>query len=172
VTNRGRTEAPFGATVRDASVCDLADIGGLVEGATPGSTLCPTRTLPLPFDGRPRDVTRDPAGVFGMFGGMRELVFMSVTNPPGWYSRQNFACEIEPTNRVVFEGEGYWDIHWTHRYTLGPYSLHTLSHRGGAWCDDRRLSTGYAYSAGQPDHYSLSDGVEKGFRCQRWERPR
>jgi hypothetical protein len=168
-TNRGRTEVSFGSSVVDGTLCDLADVGARAEGATPGSTLGPRRTLPLPFDARPRDVTSDPAGIFGLYGGMREWVLDSLPNPPGLLARNRGTCTA-PFPNLVVEGAGRWEVE-SNLLRLRSYDLVAVSQRGSSWFDRRTDLDRWRYATSRPNEVVPSTGADQGFRCQRWERP-
>jgi hypothetical protein len=170
-TNRGTTITSFGAPAIDSRLCDIADVGALAEGPTRGSTLCPRRTLPLAFDARPRDVTSSPAGVRALFGGLREWMFPAVDVPPGLFSRQGFGSCDDIFPRVVVEGEGRW-TRGAPVVVLGEYQTNDLVARSVAWSDDREMIELWRYATSRVSEFERSSsGVDRGFRCQRWERP-
>lgn len=170
-TNRGTTETSFGSSTISASLCDVADIGALAEGTSPGSTLCPRRVLPLAFDARPRDVTRDPAGVFNLFGGVREWLFTTVPLPPGFYAGMDPDVCSTLFPRLVVEADGRWvpDGVWLRFEEYSPRSHVT---RGVAWSDNRPMLENWRFATSRPRPFEhQSSGVDRGFRCHRWERP-
>jgi formylglycine-generating enzyme required for sulfatase activity len=168
-TNRGTTEASFGGSAISASLCDVADIGTLAEVMPSGSTLCPRRVAPLAFDARPRDVTRDPAGVFNLFGGMREWLFMAVPLPPGMYAGMGPTACSTLFPRLVVEGEGRWVTDGI-GLRFEPYSAGAFVTRGVAWSDNRQMLENWRFATSRPSRAEFqSSGVDRGFRCQRWE---
>jgi formylglycine-generating enzyme required for sulfatase activity len=172
-TNRGVSGTSFGTAVIDGTLCDMADVGALAEGASAGTTLCPRRALPLPFDARPRDVTADPAGVFAMFGGLRELLVPVVDVPAGLYARQGW----DPTcasayPKVVVEGAGRWTLGPPSGQMLIPYRQTEFVTRGVAWSDNRTMLDQWKYAASRPSQLPpTTTMVDVGFRCHRWESP-
>jgi hypothetical protein len=165
--NRGTTEVPFGRSVNDATVCDLADVGALVAGSTPGTTLCPRRNLPLPVNARPRDVTSNPPGVYGLFGGVREVVFRTVFSPPGLAVRMRLGA-TGVRSAPVIEGMGAENFGFTGEEWI-PYNAGTTYPRGASWYDDRRWFEFSRFSSSRAA--PSSPNVDYGFRCGRWERP-
>lgn len=167
-TNRGTTGTSYGDPVIDAAVCEIADVGALPEFDGRPS-LCPRRNLPLPFDARPRDVTSNPAGVFGMFGGLREWIYQVVPVPPGESFRQASRCD-RALPQLVIEGAGEW------RGSPGAFDAEppsgTRVTRGVSWVDYSSIREKWKYATSRPGEFPYeTNGVDWGFRCQRWERP-
>jgi hypothetical protein len=165
--NRGTTEVPFGRSVNDETVCDIADVGSFVAGSDGGTTLCPRRNLPLPVNARRRDVTSNPAGVFGLFAGLREITFQSVFSPPGLAVRM-VAGPMGVRRELVIEGMG------AERFGVAgaewiPYNPYTATSRGSSWYDDRRWFEFTRFSSSRTS--PSAPNVDRGFRCGRWERP-
>ena len=107
-TNRGRTAAPMGAVPRDEEICEIADIG-TNQAVDPmnlmGATVCPRRMTPLSVFARPRDVTYDPPGVYGMLGGMSELTFSTSGVPVMDLPRCQTTCEAFCVPPHIREGQ-------------------------------------------------------------------
>ncbi len=153
-TNRGRTTAPMGAVPRDDEICDISDVGTnqSVDLMNPmGATLCPRRMMPLSVFARPRDVTFNPPGVYGLLGGMSEVTLSASGLPVMNLPRCQTTCEPFCIPPHIREGK------------LGEYVA-----KGAAWVEpsaerNRRADARQRNSAGNPSAISL------GFRCAGWD---
>ena len=161
--NRGTTEVPFGDSRNNASVCNLADVGGWVTAAG-GRTLCPSTPLPLSVFDRPDDVTTDPPGIHGLFGGVAEYVRRSVYNPPGIALRNRQMCFGRRTDLIV---DGQVET-WSGGNVTFIVPVVQINTRGASWFDRNEFEP-HRFSASLV-HNSATTAAE-GFRCGRSERP-
>ncbi len=148
--NRGTTSTPAGETANDSNRCDLGNVG-----RTNG--VCTRATLPEPVGSSPRDVTRDPPGVFDLYGNVSEYT-LSVGLPYAWeFGQPTTACRSSAMPQTEFR-------------------LGTLAARGGSWLMDASMSRHFEYMATtrierhwggvSGDNTVRSPGI--GFRCARF----
>lgn len=149
--NRGTTPTPFGPLPSEAERCRYGDVGAY-------NNLCPREALPQPVDAFPLGATRDPAGIFGLYGGLMERVIgiqRPYNSPPALQCQSAFT----PTS---YEGRG----------------ATSSVVRGTAWFQSREDQLVFSHSASRgapvlPDGnlQPFSDyarSPREGIRCMRW----
>ncbi len=149
--NRGTTATPFGAVPTDAEACRYGDVGGYTG-------LCPLRALPQRVDAFPLGATRDPAGVFGLYGGVSEYV-LGRSYP---HVQPDFPCRNE-YSAPEMEGDlgAPAMVHGTAWYqNLG-------SHRGFSHASSRGQGVYRDGTILQPARDVVLSPAQ-GFRCMRW----
>jgi formylglycine-generating enzyme required for sulfatase activity len=134
--NSGTTATPMGNVPTPAAACAIADVG-----RSNGS--CSARAMPAPVQAFPMDVTRDPPGVYGMFGGLSEFAMFG---PPNY----RMGCR----GLSVVQEDGF----------RSPGFL-TVVH-GAAWNMMADQQQRMSHSASRYGGYSTR--VSDGFRCARW----
>jgi formylglycine-generating enzyme required for sulfatase activity len=135
-TNRGTTRRPFVAGARGTfDACMFADVAG-----------CPrTAGLPLPIDSRPLGQSIETPGVFGLWGGLREITLEHPRTPLG--------C-------LVGDDLGEWASEY------GLFSLRGLSYRDTGVVAERLDHAATRQSPFRVDDTPLAAA---GIRCARWD---
>ena len=149
--NRGQTATPWGALPTTSETCARGDVGGY-------NGLCPQAALPRPVNAFPMGVTRDPPGVYGLYGGVSEWVIGN----PSPYTRDFAACGLRREGVRVVDGE-----------LLEGYMIH-----GTAWFQGIDFHRMLLHSASRATAPGLDTTIEPeprgtrspaiGFRCTRW----
>jgi len=148
--NRGTTATPFGDLPSDAEACRYGDVGAF-------NGLCPPERLPQRVDAFPLGATRDPAGIYGLYGGVMEFVIGGSRRP---YGDRTEMCR-SLTSAPITDG----------------LDLGTLVH-GTAWYQSLIDHQRYRHAATRgspPVQDSALDPMltparspRVGFRCMRW----
>jgi len=145
--NRGVSDAPWGPLPTPADTCTRGDVGAFNE-------LCAREALPQAVNAFPSGATTDPAGVFGLYGGVGEIVL----GYTGAYTR-NLRADCKPLARTpaVVDGErleGFM-FHGT------AWFMSAINHRFLVHSASRSILPGDNSSEGP-----RSPAI--GFRCMRW----
>ena len=153
-TNRGRTAAPMGAVPRNDEMCEVGDIGTneAIDPMNPmGATVCPRRTMPLSVFARPRDVTYNPPGVYGLLGGMSEVTLSASGLPVMDLPRCQTICEPFCVPPRIREG-----------------GIKAYVAKGSAWVEPF-ASMRQSADARQRNLGLNPSAISLGFRCAGWD---
>lgn len=136
-TNGGRTTLPFSDRLAaNSNLCAYGDVGRHAE--CPGDSL-----LPAPIDAFPLGQTTTPPGVFGLWGGLRELVWSARDTSAGLCLRPSPLFPDERTGTRV-------------------------CNRGRSFADVGELARRYDHIRTRSGVDPVFDARWVGFRCARW----
>jgi len=151
-TNRGTTPTPFGPIPAADAVCSRGDVGGYTGQ-------CPRLVLPMRIGTHPEGVTRSPAGIHDLWGGMQEWV-IGLASPYAQYFPAMPFCSFNAPRSIDGASEG---------------SRREVMQRGPAWFQNATEFAYFYHAATRASMIGLPlpkgrnpTSVRVGFRCARW----